>query len=116
MIATAIWFLVFAVFQPPLAQERTLRPFLAKVEGQIGDRPLYFYPGTFDFGAAFYAPRGTRHWRPNGRHEPGPHFMLVWDDAVEAIPSSTGEPPEILGTSEGTEPKGRRHLTLVRLP
>lgn len=115
-LATALWFLVFAIFQPPLAQMRTLRPFLADVERQIGNEPLYFYPGTFDFGAAFYAPRGTRHWRPIGHHGPGPHYMLVWDDAVGSIRDHAGEPLAVLGTSEGTEPKGRRHLTLVRLP
>ena len=26
-------------------------------------RPMAFYPGSFDFGAMFYAPAGTRHWK-----------------------------------------------------
>ena len=112
--ATALWFLVFAVFQPPLARERTLRPFLADVAGRVGDHSLYFYPGTFDFGAAFYAPRGTRHWRATGNHGPGPHYMLVWDDAVEEVRDPAGAKPPVLAVSEGTEPKGRRHMTLVR--
>ncbi len=114
-LATALWFLVFTVFQPPLARERTLRPFLADVARQVGGHPVYFYPGTFDFGAAFYAPRGTRHWRPGG-HGPGPHYLLVWDDAVGSIRDPSGAPPAVLVTSEGTEPKGRRHMALVRLP
>lgn len=115
-LATALWFLVFAVFQPPLARERTLRPFLADVAGQVDDHPLFFYPGTWDFGAAFYAPRGTRHWKPGVGHGPGPHYMLVWDDAVGAIRDAKGAPPEALVRSEGTEPKGRRHMVLVRVP
>ena len=115
-LATALWFLVFAVFQPPLARERTLQPFLADVAGQIDGHPLFFYPGTWDFGAAFYAPRGTRHWKPGVGHGPGPHYMLVWDDAVGAIRDAHDAPPEVLVRSEGTEPKGRRHMVLVRVP
>jgi 4-amino-4-deoxy-L-arabinose transferase-like glycosyltransferase len=115
-LATALWFLVFAVFQPPLARERTLRPFLADVAGQIDDHPLYFYPGTWDFGAAFYAPRGTRHWKPGMGHGAGPHYLLVWDDDVGTIHGTVGTPPTVLVRSEGTEPKGRRHMVLVRVP
>ncbi len=115
-LASVLWWLVFALFQPELARARTFRPFMAQVASAVDDHPLYFYPGTFDFGAAFYAPPGTRHWKPGVSHGPGPHYVLVWDDAVPSVPHVDGGPPEVLAVSAGTEPKGRRHLALVRLP
>ena len=115
-LAIALLFLVFGIFQPRLARERTLRPFLADVAGQIDGHPLYFYPGTWDFGAAFYAPPGTHHWKPGAGHGAGPHYLLVWDDAVGTVHGTIGTPPTALVKSEGTEPKGRRHMVLVRVP
>jgi hypothetical protein len=115
-LAVALWTLVFGLFQPALAHQRTLAPFVVDAAGRIGGRPLYFYPGTFDFGAAFYAPAGTRHWRHQRDHGPGPHYVLVWEDQVAALPTVAGGPPAVLAVSAGTEPKGRRHLALVRLP
>jgi hypothetical protein len=115
-LATALWLLVFAIFQPELASRRTLGPFLAEAKAQVDDRPLYFYPGTFDFGAAFYAPPNTRHWKPRVAHGAGPHFVLVWEDGVASLPGHASNRPEVLAISAGTDPKGQRHLALVRLP
>jgi hypothetical protein len=116
VLATALWALVFGLFQPALARQRTLGPFMIDAAARTGGAPLYFYPGTFDFGAAFYAPAGTRHWRSGKKRGPGPHYVLVWDDLVAALPAEGGVAPEKLAVSAGTEPKGRRHLVLVRLP
>ncbi len=115
-LATALWLLVFAVFQPELAKRRTLGPFLTDVKTQVNGRPVFFYPGTFDFGAAFYAPAGTRHWKPGVAHGAGPHFVLVWEDAVASLPGRSSNAPEVLAISAGTDPKGQRHLALVRMP
>ena len=56
LFAITLWSLVFSVFQPPLARARTLKPFLAEVERRSAGAPVRFHTGTFDFGAAFYAP------------------------------------------------------------
>ncbi|MBI3770948.1 MAG: glycosyltransferase family 39 protein [Deltaproteobacteria bacterium] len=115
-LATALWLLVFALFQPELARQRTFGPFLAEVAARVDGRPVSFYPGTFDFGAAFYAPPRTGHWKTGVKHGAGPHYVLVWDDAVASLPRHTAGSPEVVASSTGTEPKGRRHLALVRLP
>ena len=112
-LAIALWLLVFGVFQPALARQRTLAPFFTVVTRETAGHIVYFYPDTFDFGAAFYAPPGVRHWRPQG-HGPGPHYLLIWDDALAALSSGVRAELEVLASSEGTDPKGARHLSLVR--
>jgi hypothetical protein len=114
-LAVALWVLVFGVFQPELARRRTLRPFLAHVVRETAGHPLFFYRGTFDFGAAFYAPEGMRHWRSRDARAAGPRYLLVWDVDFDKFADS-GLQFEVLGTSEGTNPKGNRRLTLVRVP
>jgi hypothetical protein len=111
LLAAALWLTVFGIFQPALATRRTLAPFMAEVAHRAG-RPLYFYPGTFDFGAAFYAPPGTRHWRAGQPHRE-PVYVLIWDDATTAGADPVAA--EVLATSDGTDPKGQRHLRLVLL-
>jgi len=113
VLAVGLWTTVFAIFQPALAERRTLAPFLAEVTERVAGDPLYFYPGTFDFGAAFYAPVGTRHWRAGQRHGE-PVYLLVWEDETKTIDVDSAA-VEVLATSEGTDPKGVRHLSLVRL-
>lgn len=112
-LAIALWLLVFSIFQPALARQRTLAPFLTVVARETVGHTVYFYPGTFDFGAAFYARPGIRHWHPQG-HGPGPHYLLIWDDALAALSAGERGEVEVLASSEGTDPKGAKHLCLVR--
>jgi hypothetical protein len=75
---------------------------------------MAFYRGSFDFGAMFYAPSGTRHWKP-GRHAgPGPHYLLIWDTELANLPEHERQKLTLLATSEGTDPRGRQHLILAR--
>ncbi len=114
VFATALWTLIFTVFQPELARQRTLAPFIRQATAIAAGKPLAFYPRSFDFGAMFYAPPGTHHWKP-GRHAgPGPHYLLIWDTELAALPDSDRAKLEVLATSEGTDPRGRQHLMLVR--
>jgi hypothetical protein len=112
--AVALWTLIFTVFQPELARLRTLGPFVQDAAGMTDGRPLAFYRGTFDFGAMFYAPADTRHWRPGRRDEAGPRFLLIWDTALADLPASERSRLTVLKTSEGTDPRGRQRLVLVR--
>jgi hypothetical protein len=114
VLAVALWTLVFTVFQPELARQRTLGPFVRHATTLADGRPLAFYPRSFDFGAMFYAPTGTRHWKP-GRHAgPGPHYLLIWDTDLAELQDSEKAKLEVLATSDGTDPRGRQHLVLVR--
>lgn len=112
--AVALWTLVFTIFQPELARLRTLGPFMQKATEIVGDEHLAFYPRSFDFGAMFYAPAGTRHWKPGRRTGPAPRYLLIWDTELTQLPDAERTRLEVLQTSEGTDPRGRQHLVLVR--
>ena len=112
VFAVALWTLVFTVFQPELARLRTLGPFVREASALADGAPLAFYPRTFDFGAMFYAPRGTHHWKPR---DPGTaRHLLVWDTELAKLSDAERANLEVLATSEGTDPRGRQHLVLVR--
>lgn len=115
VFAVALWTLIFTVFQPELARLRTLAPFMREAATMTDGRPLAFYRGTFDFGAMFYAPSGTRHWKPGRKAGPGPHFLLIWDTELADLPASQRAKLTVLKTSDGTDPRGRQRLVLVRL-
>jgi 4-amino-4-deoxy-L-arabinose transferase-like glycosyltransferase len=114
VFATALWTLVFTVFQPDLARQRTLGPFVRHATTLAEGRPLAFYPRSFDFGAMFYAPRGTHHWKPGRHAQPGPYYLLIWDTELAELQDSEKAKLEVLATSDGTDPRGRQHLVLVR--
>jgi hypothetical protein len=55
MVATLL--LVSSTFHPTLAQDRTFKPFMARVSRVVDAKtPLFFYR-SFDYGALFYARR-----------------------------------------------------------
>jgi Dolichyl-phosphate-mannose-protein mannosyltransferase len=113
-LAVALWVVVLGFFQPALAARRSLAPFFATVRREVAGAPLYFYPPTFDFSAAFYGPHGIGRWRP-GAHGPGPHWVLIWTSDLEELPADTRAAFDVVATSAGTDPKGRRHMILARL-
>jgi hypothetical protein len=57
--ATALWILVFTIFRPAIAEQRSLASFMTVAAARATSSGLWFYPPTFDFGAAFYAPYGV---------------------------------------------------------
>jgi hypothetical protein len=114
VFAAALWTLIFTVFQPELARLRTLAPFMREAATMTDGHPLAFYRGSFDFGAMFYAPAGTRHWKPGRKAGPGPQFLLIWDTELADLPASDRARLTVLKTSDGTDPRGRQRLVLVR--
>lgn len=112
VFAVALWTLVFTVFQPELARLRTLGPFVREATALADGAPLAFYPRTFDFGAMFYAPKGTHHWKAR-RPETARH-LLIWDTDLATLSDAERANLEVLATSDGTDPRGRQHLVLVR--
>lgn len=113
LLSIALWTLVFTVVQPELARLRTLGPFMKDAAALAGGQPLAFYPRSFDFGAMFYAPKGTSHWKP-GRDGGGSRHLLIWDTELAKLPAPDRANLEVLATSKGTDPRGRQHLVLVR--
>jgi 4-amino-4-deoxy-L-arabinose transferase-like glycosyltransferase len=114
LFAAALWTLVFTVFQPELARQRTLGPFVERATELASGQPLAFYPRSFDFGAMFYAPAGTRHWKPGHHAAAGPEYLLIWDTELARLHDDEKRKLEVLATSDGTDPRGRQHLVLVR--
>lgn len=113
VFAIALWTLVFTVFQPELARQRTLGPFVREATALAAGAPLAFYPRTFDFGAMFYAPKGTHHWKPN-RDRSSARHLLIWDTELAKLADAERADLEVLAISAGTDPRGRQRLVLVR--
>ncbi len=113
VFAVALWVLVFTVFQPALARRRTLGPFMREATTLAAGQPLAFYPRSFDFGAMFYAPKGTHHWKPT-RDPSSARHLLIWDTELAKLPEDGCANLDVLLTSDGTDPRGRQHLVLVR--
>ena len=112
--AAVLWILVFGVFQPVLAGKRSLEPFMQLATREAGGQPLFFYPSTFDYGAAFYAPAGITNWRPGESSAAAPRYVLIWDTVLARLPESERAALEVLATSDGTDPNGRMHMVLAR--
>ncbi|MGH7962791.1 MAG: hypothetical protein ACRERD_13340, partial [Candidatus Binatia bacterium] len=107
--------LVNTVFQPAVAATRTFRPFMARVVGQIGDTPLFFY-NAFDSGALFYADRRIPFYDPSQRQPASSCFLLMWEEEWAKIAPQTGNGLRAAEVSEGTGPKGNHRLVLVYAP
>jgi 4-amino-4-deoxy-L-arabinose transferase-like glycosyltransferase len=115
LVATALWVLVFGVFQPGLATRRTLAPFMAEVRTLTGGVAPYFYPPTFDHGAAFYGDPPPLHWGEPGVPTAPDTYVLIWDVDLAALAAEHRASLAVLATSTGTDPKGKRRMVLARL-
>jgi len=115
VFAAALWTLIMTVVQPELSRLRTLGPFMQQAASLAYGHQLAFYRGSFDLGAMFYAPPGTHHWKPGQRHPAtGPYYLLIWDTELRDLPEFERNKLTVLATSDGTDPRGRQHLVLVR--
>ncbi len=90
-----------------IAETRTLRPFMPRVNSEVGDTTLAFADGSFDYGAVFYAGRRI----PRGEADRNDaQYLLAFEQEDGTLPDGT----EIVLTSQGTGARGRSRLLLVR--
>jgi 4-amino-4-deoxy-L-arabinose transferase-like glycosyltransferase len=104
--------LVNQVFQPIVAEARTFRPFMARVNQHVGAAPLFFRQ-AFDNGALYYARRRIPHYDASLVQPDQPFFLLLWEDEWRQLATQAPAGLQLLDTSEGTGPKGKRRLVLV---
>ncbi len=111
LLTVATLLLVSHAFHPVLAQERTFKPFMARVSQEVSRKsPLFFYR-SFDYGALFYARRHIPRYPGKVTEKTPPCFLLMWQEEWEKLK----ERPylSLMGISKGTGPKGNHRLTLV---
>lgn len=104
--------LVNTVFQPIVAKARTFRPFMMRVHQHVGAAPLFFHK-AFDNGALYYANRRVPFYEAGLVPQEQSFFLLLWDDDWLQIAPLNPAGLQLLDTSEGTGPKGKRRLVLV---
>ena len=131
-LTVAILVLVNSSLRPVLAQDRSFKPFMARVSRIVGPELSLFFYHSFDFGALFYA----RQHIPRYQEKPGtkrsvsqqaysatdgaeaPFFLLMWEEEWEKTrhrmetEQGNRELREV-DISEGTGPKGNHRLVLV---
>lgn len=96
----------------PVAWERTMKPFVMRVNQRIAvDQPLVFYRDA-DYGAMFYARRHIPVYAGEAGKLKPPFFLLMWEEDLADL----GARPDLkkLDVSEGLGPAGRHRLTLVQ--
>ncbi len=99
-----------AVF-PPIVFERTLKPFMLRVNEKIDAKlPLLFYR-AFDFGAVFYAHRHIPSYAANADELKPPFFLLMWEEDWQRLAGR--DELKMLDISEGRGPAGRHRLVLA---
>jgi hypothetical protein len=99
------------VIFPPVAYERTMKPFMARVHQKMDPKlPLLFFRG-FDFGAVFYASRHVPAYRAEADELKPPFYLLMWEEDWQNLRQRNDL--KLVDVSEGRGPAGRHRLTLV---
>jgi len=110
-VAIAFTLLMRFVILPPVAYERTMKPFMARVTEKVdAHAPIFFYHG-FDYGAVFYARRHIPSFTKKYADMKPPFFLLMWEEEWKRIDERPSL--KILDISEGRGPAGRHRLVLV---
>ena len=95
----------------PVAWQRTMKPFVMRVNQQIAaDQPLVFYRDA-DYGVMFYARRHIPAYAAEATKLRPPFFVLMWEEDLAVL----GPRPDLktLDISEGLGPAGRHRLALL---
>jgi hypothetical protein len=111
VIALIQGLVVKRIYQPELASQRTMKPFIARVTQRVdSNSPLLFYR-AFDYGSLFYA---RRHIPPYGARvgQIKRPFLLMWEEDFKRLFETNKL--VVLDMSEGRGPAGRHRLLLVQ--
>jgi 4-amino-4-deoxy-L-arabinose transferase-like glycosyltransferase len=111
LMTLAVSGIVKSVVFSPVAWERTMKPFMVRVNQQIAvDQPLVFYRDA-DYGVMFYAHRHIPAYAAKAEKLKPPFFILMWEEDLVEL----GSRPDLktLDISEGLGPAGRHRLALL---
>jgi len=94
----------------PVAFERTMKPFMVRVNQITVNQPLLFYRDA-DYGVMFYAHRHIPAYAAQAATLKPPFFLLIWEEDLAEL----GARPDLrkLDMSEGLGPAGRHRLALL---
>lgn len=111
LMALAVTTIVKTAFFLPVAFERTMKPFMVRVNQITVNQPLLFYRDA-DYGAMFYADRHIPAYATQAATLKQPFFLLIWEEDLAEL----GIRPDLrkLDLSEGLGPAGRHRLALVK--
>jgi len=111
LIAISVIMIMKTAIFPPIAFERTMKPFMSRVNNIVDPAlPLLFYSG-FDFGAAFYARDHIPSYAVKAGELKPPFYLLMWEEDWQSL--SDRSDLKIVDISEGLGPAGRHRLALV---
>ncbi|HEY1234247.1 MAG TPA: glycosyltransferase family 39 protein [Candidatus Binatia bacterium] len=112
LITLAVSSLINSFVYSAMASERTMKPFVMRVNQRIAaDKSLLFYRDT-DYGVMFYARRHIPAYAAKVAQLQPPFFLLIWEDDLNDL----GVRPDLktIDVSEGLGPAGRHRLALVK--
>jgi 4-amino-4-deoxy-L-arabinose transferase-like glycosyltransferase len=111
LMALAVSGIIKSDVLSPVAWERTMKPFMMRVNQQVSvDQPLVFYRDA-DYGVMFYAHRHIPAYAAEAAKLKPPFFILMWEEDLAELRSR----PDLktLDISEGLGPAGRHRLALL---
>jgi hypothetical protein len=81
MAGVSLW---SGILRPGLAARRTFKAFAGQMRMVTGGQPIYTPDGP-DYEIAYYygAPVQPLAWRPHGRRDSQPYYLLVWSDQTQ---------------------------------
>jgi 4-amino-4-deoxy-L-arabinose transferase-like glycosyltransferase len=113
-IAMSVALFLKTTYYPPIATERTLKPFALRLRNHVAaEAPLFFYH-AFDYGTIFYSRRHIAPYPPKAQELHEPIFLLMWEEDWQRMRNTNDF--RISDISEGRGPVDKHHLVLVESP
>jgi len=106
MAGVSVW---IGILRPGLAERRTFRSFAIRMRQATGGQPAYIRGGPeYEISYYYGAPIRPLVWLQNRQHNPGPLYLLTWDDQLKRNGPALSQP--LLASSPTLD--GRRLLLL----